>query len=345
MLPLRFNPQIMKDIFSAILDLKKIRKGVPQFLLKSGIEPNSTISVRVALLKYRRDSPDLCEEVDLIVESPGGLADDAYRIIKAFRKTFKTVNVVVPFWAKSAATLMSLGATKIIIDEAGEFGPLDAQLGKARNDSPEMERESALNDEHSLRRIEARYKEMYESIFVRIYEHRKINIPKDELSKQIFENLSKFYEPLMRQIDPYKLGEKRRKLDIGAQYAKIILAQFGQGNDQNKIREFIDFLVNQCPDHGFVIDYDLISQFIDNVHLPSIFGDDYKEKLNDLSLLLLQSVFFDEEDNEYCGFIVDELINKDPSSSGSDLKDNDTENEAVKHLNGNNKPSLQPLVN
>ena len=182
----------MEKVISKILELKKCRGGVPQFLFSEAVYPLSTISVRQAIMEYKKSGKD-CGEIDFIIQSPGGLADEAYKIIKTLRHNFTVVNIIVPFWAKSAATLLSLGGSKIIMDEFGEFGPLDAQLGKARDDSPEIERESALNDEHSLRRIETRFKEMFETIFIRIYEHKKINIPKAELSQQLFENLSKFY--------------------------------------------------------------------------------------------------------------------------------------------------------
>jgi hypothetical protein len=261
----------MNELQNKILELKTIRGGVPQLLFAAPVYPDFTIELRECILDYKGKGGVL-DEVDFIIDSPGGLADEAYKIIRTLRANFKKVNVVVPFWAKSAATLVSLGGSTIIMDEFAEFGPLDAQLGEARDDSPEIERVSALNDEHSLRRVETRFKEMFETIFIRIYEHKKINIPKSELSKQLFENLSKFYEPLLKQIDPYKLGEKRRKLDIGSQYAFRILARYSEINDAQKIREFVDFLVDGCPDHGYVIDYDLMSKFLTTtVHLSKDF--------------------------------------------------------------------------
>ena len=289
----------MDELFAVILKIKTNRGEVPQFLFSDAVYPMSTIEVRQSVIAYKAKNKD-CEEIDFIINSPGGLADEAYKIIRTLRHNFKIVNIIVPFWAKSAATLLSLGGTKIIMDEFGEFGPLDAQLGKVRDDSPEIDRESALNDEHSLRRIETRFKEMFETIFIRIYEHKKINIPKAELSQQLFENLSKFYEPLLKQIDPYKLGEKRRKLDIGGQYAKRILAQFSSLKDQTRIREFVDFLVDGCPDHGYVIDYDLAKLFLDNVHSSEeAFGMEYANLLSEVATFFIN----DEKSEDFIGFV------------------------------------------
>ncbi|RXF67962.1 SDH family Clp fold serine proteinase [Arcticibacter tournemirensis] len=292
----------MEQIIPAIIALEKLRNGVPQFLFSHPVYPSASEQVRKEVLSFKQDNPD-SQEIDVIVNSPGGLADDAYRIIRTFRKNFETVNIIVPLWAKSAATLLSLGGSRIILDEFGEFGPLDAQLAKIRDDSPEIERESALNDEHSLRRIETRFKEMFETIFIRLYEHKKINIPKAELSHQLFKNLSKFYEPLLKQIDPYKLGDKRRKLDIGGQYANRILLQFGSMKETVPVRLLVDFLVDGCPDHGYVIDYDLISQFLSNVYTPEAFaGIKYEESLTTLSNLLMN-----EEPDPFIGFVLNPM--------------------------------------
>lgn len=148
---------------------------------------------------------------------------------------------------------------------------------------------------------------MFETVFIRIYEHEKINIPKAELSNQLFGNLSKFYEPLLKQIDPYKLGDKRRKLDIGGQYAKRILAQFSTLKDQTKIREFVDFLVDGCPDHSYVIDYDLIRLFLDNIYTSEMaFGKIYADKLSEISQILIT----DNNLGDFIGFVE---VNKEPN--------------------------------
>lgn len=295
---------VMKDVKETIedliLDIKKIR-GVPQFLYAGPIGPHGVIMVRSKIISFKMKFPE-CKEIDFIINSPGGSPDDAYRIIRTLRLNFETVNVIVPFWAKSAATLLSLGASTIVMDEFGEFGPLDMQIGKERDDSPEYERESVLNDEHSVLRIETRFKEMFEAMYIRIYEHSKINISKHEVSKQLLENLAKFYEPLLKQINPYKLGEKRRILDIGTQYAKRILLQFA-GVKIEDSRRFVDFLINECPDHGYVIDYTIVKQFLKFVKTPIEFStEEYANSLRRLSLCILVNEV-QEESLKYIDFI------------------------------------------
>lgn len=283
-----------------VLKLHGQRKGAAQFLFFDSIFPPQMIEVRKAIIEFKKRRPDV-QEIDVIIFSPGGLADDAYRIIRNLRKNFKVVNAVIPFWAKSAATLLSLGANKIVMDEFGEFGPLDAQIGKERKDSPEFDRESALNDEHSVSVIEGRFKIMYEQMYIRLYEHKKINIEKNDLSGQLLNNLSKFFKPLLSQIDPYKLGEKKRKLDIGAQYAMRILAQFGSPKDVSSARNLVDYLIHECPDHGFVIDKDVLEHFVTNIESSEIFGEEYQQTLQELSMYLIEARA--DEETDYIGFV------------------------------------------
>ena len=61
------------------------------------------------------------KEIDFILNSPGGSPADAYRIIKILHQYYEKVNIVIPFWAKSAATLLSLGGNEIIMDNLAEF--------------------------------------------------------------------------------------------------------------------------------------------------------------------------------------------------------------------------------
>lgn len=240
-------------------------RKVPQFIFNSEVSARAMVAVKDAIDKYKQEGLD-SSEIDVILNSPGGSPDDAYRIIRSFRDNFDTVNIIVPFWAKSAATLLSLGASKIVMGQYGEFGPLDIQLGIMKDDGTGMQTESALNDEHSVARIEARYKEMYESMFIRLYEHKKVNINKNDLSNQLMDNLAKFYAPLLHQINPYKLGDKRRKLEIGEQYARRILLQYHGANiHPESIRRVVDFLINGCPDHGYIIDYHLMKPLLGDI--------------------------------------------------------------------------------
>ena len=65
----------------------------------------------------------------LVINSPGGDANVAEKLIFMCRQRFpKGFNVIVPDYAKSAATMIALGSDKIFMGYLAELGPIDPQL-------------------------------------------------------------------------------------------------------------------------------------------------------------------------------------------------------------------------
>jgi Serine dehydrogenase proteinase len=65
------------------------------------------------------------EKLDLFIYSRGGAIDVPWRIVTALRQTSDEWSILVPFRANSAATLVALGADKIVMGAQGELGPID----------------------------------------------------------------------------------------------------------------------------------------------------------------------------------------------------------------------------
>jgi hypothetical protein len=68
------------------------------------------------------------DTVDLILHSPGGSPEAAESIVAVLRGQFKTVRVLVPVMAKSAATMIALAANEILMPLSAELGPIDPQF-------------------------------------------------------------------------------------------------------------------------------------------------------------------------------------------------------------------------
>lgn len=68
--------------------------------------------------------------IDLLLNSPGGDIDTAEKIITLIRKRAEAapVRVIVPDFAKSAATLIALGANRVVMSHTSELGPIDPQV-------------------------------------------------------------------------------------------------------------------------------------------------------------------------------------------------------------------------
>lgn len=77
------------------------------------------------------DCMRVCEghKADLMINSPGGDANAAEKLLKMCRFRFsEEFNVIVPNYAKSAATMIALGADRIFMGYLSELGPVDPQI-------------------------------------------------------------------------------------------------------------------------------------------------------------------------------------------------------------------------
>lgn len=68
------------------------------------------------------------EDVDLMLQTPGGDVDVAEKIVMMFRKRCGGLRVIVPESAKSAGTLIAIAADSIVMGYASELGPIDPQV-------------------------------------------------------------------------------------------------------------------------------------------------------------------------------------------------------------------------
>jgi hypothetical protein len=68
------------------------------------------------------------QTLNLILESPGGDGSQVTKFVDLCRNQCQRFRVIVPHEAKSAATLISLGADEIIMGPSSELGPIDAQI-------------------------------------------------------------------------------------------------------------------------------------------------------------------------------------------------------------------------
>ncbi|QHO63163.1 SDH family Clp fold serine proteinase [Candidatus Chazhemtobacterium aquaticus] len=82
------------------------------------------------MLEALLQTMDLSDGIALLLSSPGGSGLAAERIINICRRYSGTGDywVIIPGKAKSAATMVCFGASKIYMGPASELGPIDPQL-------------------------------------------------------------------------------------------------------------------------------------------------------------------------------------------------------------------------
>ncbi|MFA6194084.1 MAG: hypothetical protein WC726_04445 [Parcubacteria group bacterium] len=190
------------------------------------------------------------DELDVILLTPGGDIDAAFVITKILRKKAKILNVIIPLFAKSAGTLICLSADNIIMNDLSELGPLDSQIPEVQ-DGGNVRYVSALNGFKALEQVQQHTVETLDIVIKLLLERSNIKV--SEAISLSTEFSGKTSGTLYSKMDPNKIGEYARALEIGEKYGIIILTRYKEWQ-QKEAEDVITTLVKKYPSHGFVID-------------------------------------------------------------------------------------------
>ncbi|MEP3478201.1 MAG: hypothetical protein ABJZ55_03030 [Fuerstiella sp.] len=232
-----------------ILELEKeLGKRVVLFCHKA-TESNSyfdmiTPPVRDLFLTSVRTLPKN-EPVAVLVDSPGGMPASAYQIARGLQNHCGGFDVVVPKYAKSAATLLSLGADSIYMSDCAELGPIDMQVADADTE----EQRSVLEYVQSLERLEAYTLRFLDDAMTLLLHrtHKKIGtlLP---ISVEMATSVSR---PLFENIDVVQYTQMARLQKVMEDYASRLLSRHVSPDIADSIAAD---LTSGYSDHGFVID-------------------------------------------------------------------------------------------
>jgi len=165
----------------------------------------------------------------LVVNSPGGDANVAEKLLLMCRQRFsKGFNVIVPDFAKSAATMIALGSDKILMGYLAELGPIDPQLRMA----PLEEVIPARSFIDGLEIIRKKVTEDHDPV--------------------------QMYFPMMSQIRPEILASCYGAIDGARRFAEKWLKSYMLKNDPKQAESVAKWLSEgeMYKSHGKVIDFD-----------------------------------------------------------------------------------------
>lgn len=192
------------------------------------------------------------DTLEVVLHSPGGHAEIAYSAVKFFRKHCKRLNVIVPMFAKSAATLFCLGADQIFMGELAQLGPLDVQI---TDEAEKGQRPFSPLDEFKSMDFLREYATELLDYFANLIIDRSGMSIKEALHEAI-PAVTGLMTPLYHRVDASKVGGYRRSLAIAEEYAKRLLAQRGAKNAEH-ITEQLGWAY---PSHSFIIDIEEAAQ-------------------------------------------------------------------------------------
>ena len=154
--------------------------------------------------------------IDLILESHGGSIDAAATIASLCRERFGKLRVIIPFMAKSAATLVALSADQRLLTCFAQLGPVDPQVRDPKN--PEM-----WFPAHSIK----------EAI-------DQVENTEDKLVKMAMAD----------KLEPFLIGAFRDAMSASKQYVEEAIEKWDVPNKEDIIKAFTD----KYKSHGYPID-------------------------------------------------------------------------------------------
>jgi hypothetical protein len=186
-------------------------------------------------------------EIDIWLDSGGGDAHAAYKLALMARSAASRVRVVIPDFAKSAATLLAVAGDEIYLAPGADMGPLDAQMHDEGSLSGQI---SALNIARAADEVARDAVAMAVTGGVDLLEITGLSRAKTIEAMLAFS--AKFSEPLVCQLDPKVVHHAKQLLQVTAKYAERLLGDVGCTEPDEIARA----LVMDFPTHGYVISID-----------------------------------------------------------------------------------------
>jgi hypothetical protein len=230
--------------------------GRPVWLCIQGLsdDDNESISEELveAFIANETDLPG--QPIGLIIHSTGGHARAAYRLAALLQKRCKVFAAIIPRMAKSAATMLALGADKIFLADGGELGPIDVQI----RDPEREEQTSALDDTQAMEALHNAALEMADTFLILM--KRRTGKKFQTLMPPVFHFVADVMKPLFESIDTFRYVQMSRSLKAGEEYVfRLLLTPRVAQEDrysENEAKKIAHSLATDYPEHTFFISRD-----------------------------------------------------------------------------------------
>jgi hypothetical protein len=168
-----------------------------------------------------------------------------------FRLRCNTLRVFVPDYAKSAATLLALGADELWMSDTAEIGPLDAQIQDPRDPDKNI---SALDEFRAVDYLRTHSFEIVNE-FSKLL-GRTTSLSTKERLQLAIQYTTQLMAPIYSNVDPIHFGGSHRSVDVSVEYGKRVMARYSYSNwSEKRIMDLVRKLTWDYPSHIFVIDF------------------------------------------------------------------------------------------
>ena len=173
------------------------------------------------------------EKLDVYLCSNGGSGTVPWRLVALFREFAKSLSVLIPYRAYSAASLLALGADEIVMHPFAELGPIDPTVSNDFNPA----------EQNTGRRLGISVED------VRAY----VNFIKSTVGITHEDELIKAIEILATNVHPLALGNVERFLSQSRMIAKKILRTHMAEAEEHTIDTIVENMASKLYFHGHPI--------------------------------------------------------------------------------------------
>jgi hypothetical protein len=203
----------------------------------------------VDLLSEHLDKIFPAKKISLILHTLGGNTMAAWNMVNMLKMFCDEFEIIVPSRARSAGTLMCLGADTVLMTKQATLGPIDPSLSGPLNPSIP----GAAPDARAPVSVEA----------VRGY----IEMAKQDFGVKSGTDMSQVLMRLSEKVHPLVLGSIFRSRTQIQSLARELLKS--QVKDAAKVKKIIDFLCSESGSHDYTINRREAKQLGLNVEIPS----------------------------------------------------------------------------
>jgi len=195
-------------------------------------------------------------KIDIFLCSNGGDGLVPWKLVNLIREFCSEFNVIIPFRAFSAATLLSLGADNIIMHPMGMLGPTDPTVGNPYNPI----------DPITKQKIGISVEDLY----------AYIDLIKKDVGITHDDELIQAFNKLVDKVHPFALGNARRQNSQSEMLAtKLLKIHMKKPEQQHLIQEIVDNLKSKLYFHGHPINRKEAKE----LNLKIVFPSPKEEKL------------------------------------------------------------------
>ncbi|MBU4321388.1 MAG: hypothetical protein KJ739_09930 [Nitrospinae bacterium] len=203
----------------------------------------------VPLLSRHLEKIGKVKKISFFLYTSGGDMLAPIRVVKLIRNHCDTFEVLVPYKAHSAGTLIALGADKIVMGKLGELSPVDPTTGHPFNPQ---------NPANPQQRLEVSVEDL-NSYF--LFAKEKAGVKADQMAD--------VYKMLVEKLHPLSIGNAYRAYRMAKLLTERLLSlHMDKKKESVKMKKIIKEITGDITIHAYPIDRDEAKELGLKVDIP-----------------------------------------------------------------------------